>query len=312
MIGTGEQWAIGIDLGGTNIRAAAIDADGRVLDMLTEPVEQTPARPREKFGQLTRLAQVLNDRCAGTPVGIGVGATGPVHRAEGVIDNPYTLPPAYQGNVREALRRRFDLPIVLENDSNAAAVGEHWLGAGRGARSLVCLTVGTGVGVGVIRDGIIHRGANGTHPEAGHHVVVEAGPACYCGRHGCVESLASGTALVTLARAGGASLQSAAEVFAQASAGDPVCRTIVKTAREAIVSAITNLVAVHAADVVVLSGGALGDRSLLLDQAQASLDAFAFVPPGGSTVRVAELPDLAGCCGAAYLTLQSSLAGDAG
>ncbi len=277
-----------------------------MLEALAESIEHEGS---QSFGQLARLARTLIERCDGTPAGIGVGATGPTYPAEGVIDNPYTLPPNLQGNVREALESQLGLRVVLENDSDSAALGEYWRGAGRGAQSLVCITVGTGIGVGAVVRGVIHRGAGGEHPEAGHHVVEPAGPLCYCGNHGCVESLASGTALVTHAQAAGAPVESAAHVFASADAGDEMCAAVVEAAGAAIVAAAVNLAAVHAADVVVLAGGALGDAAGLRDRMQASLDAFAFVPRGGSAARLAELPELAGCYGAAYFTLRPETTG---
>ena len=304
MTASSNDWAIGIDLGGTNVRAAAIDHSGALLDVIAAPIERDFGPP---FAQLAELVSTLVDGNEQPPTGIGIGATGPVYPAEGVIDNPFTLPPNYQGNVREALHDRFALPIMLENDANAAALGETWQGAGRGAKSLVCLIVGTGIGVAAVHDGVLHRGADGVHPEAGHHVVQLSGPACYCGSRGCIESLASGTALVTLARARGAEVETTADVFAGASNGDLACRQTVIDAREAIAIAARNLVAVHAADVVMVSGGALGDPAAVRDDVQKAIDAFAFLPPGGTVVRLAELEQLSGCYGAAFLALSASV-----
>ena len=304
-----NRWAIGIDLGGTNVRAAAIEQDGTIRDVIAEPVERHDDKPGEPFAQLVRLVATLVDESESLPSGIGIAATGPVYPAEGLIDNPFTLPPNLQGKVREAIETAFPIAVLLENDANAAALGEYWQGAGRGANALVCLTIGTGVGVGVVLHGAVHRGAAGTHPEAGHQIVDPTGPLCYCGARGCVESLASGPALIEAARSHGIPCQSAAEVFAHARTGDPLYEEITAVAREAIATAATNLVAAHAADVIVLAGGALGDPERVLARIQASLDAFEFTPRGGTRARLAELADLAGCHGAAFLALTHRTSG---
>ena len=294
---------IGIDLGGTNVRAAAVAHDGTLGRVLIEPIDRRDEEPLEPFGQLVRLVGALIAEAHDLPSGIGIGSTGPVHPGEGVIDNPFTLPPNLQGNVRDAIESAFPVPVVLENDANAAALGEYWRGAGRGAEALVCMTVGTGIGVGVVLRGVVHRGPRGVHPEAGHQIVDLGGPPCYCGAHGCVESLAAGPALIEAARARDVICDSPAEVFERSFAGDAACREITSAAREAITAASLNLVATHAADVVLFSGGALGDPAGVIAGVQAALDGFEFTPPGGTRVSLAELSDLAGCYGAAYVAL---------
>jgi glucokinase len=297
-------WAVGVDLGGTNVRTAQVDEAGIVAGVLTEPLD--PGRGSRPFAQLIDMIASLIEKAAGDPpVGIGVGSTGPVDPARGVISNPDTLPGAYQGAVTEALAGAFGVPAWRTNDPDTAAPGEAWTGADAGVDVMACLTIGTGIGVGVISGGQIFRGAGSSHPEAGHHVVDPGGPACYCGALGCVESLASGAAVLREALATGTldDGASAADVFA-AAARVPALGRIVERARAALCTAVLNLVAMHAPDLVVLTGNGHGDLAALAEQARQQLRGYRFAPPGVQ-VRESALGGLAGCVGAARLAFTS-------
>ncbi|MGA8455793.1 MAG: ROK family protein [Streptosporangiaceae bacterium] len=297
-------WAVGVDLGGTNVRAAQVDEAGSVGSVLTEPLD--PGRSTRPFAQLIDMTASLIEKAAGDPpVGIGVGATGPVDPVRGVISNPDTLPGAYQGAVTQVLAEAFGVPVWLANDADAAALGEAWTGAGVEVGVLACLTIGTGIGVGVISGGQIFRGAAGSHPEAGHHVVDPGGPACYCGALGCVESVASGAAVLREALSTGTLAEgaSAADVFAAADR-IPALGRIVDRARAALCTAVLNLVAMHAPDLVVLTGNGHGDLPALVEQARQQLRGYRFAPPGVQ-VRESALGGLAGCVGAAHLAFIS-------
>lgn len=299
-----SDWAVGVDLGGTNVRVAGVGRDARVGVLLTEPLDRSDDAPG--FAQLTRLiADVVATRPDTPPLGIGIGATGPVWPRTGIIDNPFTLPPSYQGDVRTPLGGRFGIPVLLENDANSAALGEAWVGVGRDAEVVVAVTVGTGIGAGVVVRGRLHRGADDTHPEAGHHVVDPSGPACYCGGRGCVESLASASAVLRAALEDGVVPPGAAtrDVFEAAAAGDNRAVVIVGRAREALAAGVRNLVAVHAPDVVVLAGNALGDPAAVLPSVQTAVDTFTLRPMAGVRVVAAELGGAAGAIGAAHLVL---------
>jgi len=299
-----DTWAVGVDLGGTNIRAAEIDPAGTVGAFVSEPVDWHSPSTRP-FGQLVGVvAQILSTRQE-PPIGIGLGVTGPVDPMTGIIDNPFTLPASLQGDARQPLVDAFSVPVMLENDANVAAVAEMRFGAARGRSVVICITVGTGVGVGVVRDGILHRGAGSAHPEAGHLSVDPAGPQCYCGANGCIESLASGEAVREAGVAAGvmAADGSAKDVHDAADRGDPVATNIVERARRALGLGARNLVAAHSADTVVLAGNALGDKRLMLDAVRSSIEGFPFVPTGGVLVVESQLGGHAGCVGAAALVL---------
>lgn len=300
------RWVVGIDLGGTNLRAAAVDASGEVLEHESEPVERSAGAARGSFAQMTDLVSRLIARRAHPPDAIGLGATGPVDRRTGEIDNPYTLPPALQGPVVPVLSRAFGLPVVVENDADASALGESWRGAGRGYDAVVALTVGTGVGVGYVRGGRVSRGTLGAHGEAGHMLVDPAGPRCYCGARGCLESLASGSAIADRAREAGlidGPRQGAVDVHRLARAGDTTAAQIVEAARTALGLGAWNLAATLAPGVIVLAGNALGDPAVVRDHVAASLDRFTLSGPVRTELRSAGLGDLAGCVGAARAAL---------
>ena len=294
---------MGVDIGGTNVRVAEVSSAGEPGSVLAEPLD--PGRA-DTFGQLTdMIAALIKKIGSGPPVGIGIGATGPVDRARGAIGNRHTLPEPFWGPVTDRLSEAFGVPARLENDADAAALGEAWVGEGAGAEIVACITVGTGIGCGVVCRGVILRGARGCHPEFGHHVVDPSGPVCYCGSRGCVESLASAPAIVRAATEAGAVAPGAcaADVFAR-SALDAACRAVVDRARSALASAALNLVAVGAPDVIVLTGNGLGDPPALVAEIGRRLDDFLFTPPGGVCVRLSRLRGLSGCVGAALLAHQ--------
>ena len=196
-----NQIVVGIDIGGTKIALALVAAQGKVLARQVIPTDAA----RGFDHALQRIVALVDRMLAQVGCGrkglcaIGIGCAGPVNPFTGTIDNPYTLPTWDGVNITEPLQAEYGVPAVLENDADAAAMGEHWLGAGRGGRVVVMVTVGTGVGGAVIVDGEIYRGVDGAHPEIGHLGVDPAGPECYCGMRGCWESLATGPAIAAAA-----------------------------------------------------------------------------------------------------------------
>ena len=187
--------AIGIDIGGTKIAVAAVDASGNIAARKAIATEAERGFDRAVARMVEAAGQVLAEAgwARGDLSGIGVGCTGPVSAERGVINNPYTLPTWSECPIVERLEAIFHRPAFLENDADAAALGECFAGGARGQRRMVMLTLGTGVGGGVVIDGRVYRGTRGEHPELGHIPIDPAGPACYCGTRGCLEAIASGT-----------------------------------------------------------------------------------------------------------------------
>lgn len=298
-------WAVGVDIGGTNVRVAQVDSTGSVGHVLSEPLDARRAGGRP-LAQLTDMICALLEKSGPErPAGIGVGATGPVDPETGVIGDVPTLPEPFRGPLAGRLAEGFGLPVRLENDADAAAAGESWTSSGADIEVFACVTVGTGIGGGVIRRGKIVRGPRGWHPEFGHHVVDPSGPLCYCGMHGCVESLAAAPFVARAAVEAGAlpGGAQAADVFAAAEC-DPACRAIVDRAEWAIATAVVNLVATHAPGLVVLAGNGIGRPDGLVSAVDRRLAEYAFTPPGGVQVRLSGLGGMAGCVGAARLVLE--------
>jgi glucokinase len=196
-----EPAVLAIDIGGTKLALGLVSAEGRILQR-----EEIPTRaaegPERVLARLEELARSMRDRAAPsyTLRRVGVACAGPLDREAGLILNPPNLPGWTRINLVEQLERALDLPVILDNDANAAALGEFRYGAGQGAQSLVYLTVSTGIGGGIILDGRLWHGFGDSAGEIGHMTIDPAGPACGCGNRGCLEALASGPAIARQAR----------------------------------------------------------------------------------------------------------------
>lgn len=246
--------AIGIDIGGTKMAVASVRESGEILASTVLPTEAERGFPRA-VDRLEAAIRQLLARPDATEIrlaGIGIGCAGPVDPREGLINNPYTLTGWDRCDIVGPLRRRFDVPVVLENDADAAALGESWVGAGRATDPVVLLTFGTGVGGAAIFQRRILRGVAGEHPELGHVPIFPDGPECYCGVRGCLESIASGTAIAEAGRPFG--FGSAREVFAAASRQEDA-RRILERARRAVVLAAWTICHTLLPQRLILGGG---------------------------------------------------------
>lgn len=193
-------FAIGVDLGGTNLRIAAIDEHGRVL-------EQGATATQVKLGrdaviiEMGAAVEQVSAKLKGSSelMGVGIGVPGIIDQRTGMLRESPNLPGGDDYPVRNEIETRLQTTVVLENDANAAAVGEAWLGAARGVDSACVLALGTGVGGGIVQDGRVWHGMSGMAGEVGHITVDPNGPRCNCGNRGCCEVFASATAIVRMA-----------------------------------------------------------------------------------------------------------------
>ena len=278
---------LGVDLGGTGTRIVLTDGAGSVLADRSVPTTTDAA------AAVDDLAAALADVADGPVAGIGIGASGPIDR-HGVIRNPATLE-AYTGvGLVGPLRDRFGVPVTIDNDAVTAAYAEALLGAGRGARGVLMVTLGTGVGVAMMTNGRPLRTASGAHPEAGHLTISGVGP-CYCGRTSCWEQQASRSALQAGAAAAGLTLDAAAS---SARDGDPTALALFTAYGRAVGMGLAELLTLLGPDRVVLGGGGARFCDLFvpaLDEAMSEVvDCFAPTP-----IVIATLGDLAGAIGAA-------------
>lgn len=293
---------LGVDLGGTGTRVVALDAGGVVIRQASFPTAAggttaaaggTTAAVR---GLLGTLAEIARDSDVSA---VGVGASGPV-TADGIIDNPATLP-AYTGaDLRRVIEQETGWGCVIDNDAAAAAMGEYTYGAGRGSSTCVVVTLGTGVGVGVVAGGRLIRAGDGTHPEAGHIAVGDAPVRCYCGLPRCWEQAASRTALERLARADPAAAASAAR------RGDVRAARSFERYGQQVGSGLGTLLTIFRPDRVVLGGSAaryLGLFAASLTTALGRNAPYHWAPP----ILAAELGNLTGAVGAAVLARGNGL-----
>ncbi|MER3456667.1 MAG: hypothetical protein C4304_07260 [candidate division GAL15 bacterium] len=310
------QRRVAVDLGGTWIRAAAVGSEGEVERVLRERTPQ--AGPEAVADAIAGLVREF-----GPPRGtVGVAVPGPLSVREGLVLEPPNLRGWREVPLRRMLQERLGCPVLLENDANAAAVGEWWRGAGQGAQHLVYLTVSTGVGGGLVLDGRLYRGATDTAGELGHVVVDPQGPPCSCGRRGHLEGLASGPAIARWAaeqiRAGcrsslaGKEPLSARDVAVAAEEGDELAREAFRRAGTYLGLAVAGLVNLLNPEVVVVGGGVAQAGRWLFDPMLEAARSQAFDRPWRA-VRVvpAALGDHAGLVGAAYLASERREGGSA-
>jgi glucokinase len=314
----GESFVIGMDLGGTNLRVAGVGPGGAVVELYRE---QTLAREGPE-PVIERIVAAIGRVCArvtgsgGDVRGVVLGAPGIISSREGTVVASPNLPGWHDVPLRDRVAAATGLPVLLENDANAAAYGEYWRGAGEGCASMVLLTLGTGVGGGLVLGGELWRGADGMAGEIGHITVEPGGRTCRCGNAGCLETYASATGVVDSYRelSGVEEAVTAEEVHRRAHEGDPNARQSYREAGRSLGLAFAALVNLLNPERIVIGGGVLPAWDLFVPAAEHEMRRRAFAAPA-SRVRIipAALGDLAGVTGAAGLLWRElSRAGTAG
>lgn len=309
-----EPWVFAVDLGATNVRVGLVDQGGTVVLSARRPTPQEgPGAVVEAIADLTREVAAKAGRRADR---VGVGVPGPLDVAEGIVDEPPNLRGWRRVPLRAMLEARLGLPVVLENDANAAALGEWWKGAGQGSRHLLYITWSTGIGGGLVWEGRLYRGASGTAGEIGHIVVDPDGPLCPCGRRGHLEGIAAGPAIVRAAREAMARGEPSAlrhlaaftaeEVAAAARAGDPLSRRVFEHAARMVGLVVGGMLNLLNPEVVVIGGGVARAGEVAFEPLREAARSVAFDGPFRSARIVpAALGDDAGLVGAAYLAIHA-------
>lgn len=311
-------WAIGVDFGGTNVKLGLVTPQGRVVRFRV--LDSRPlSRPAAFVEGIAQAVESLT-RAAGTRLacvrGIGVGAPGPVDVSRGLVYSMVNVPGWHHVPLGRLLQRRLHRPCRVDNDVNLFTLGEWRFGAARGCRHVIGLTLGTGLGGGLILQGALFRGAGGAAGEVGHMVMEPDGPPCGCGRRGCFEQLVNAGAVVRLARValrhgrgprhGGLRASrgrlSSKHVGEAARAGDArACRVWSEIGRR-LGHGIANLVNLINPECVVIGGGVAKNWSLFAPALRATLQAEAMaVSVRSMRVVRARLGDQAGILGAAVL-----------
>jgi glucokinase len=297
------DYSIGLDLGGTNLRAAGVTRDGKMLDSVSGKTAYSAGR-EAIVGEMVDAIAALRERMGAAGLaGIGVAVPGFILLEQGVIRNSNNLASLEDFPFRDELSRRLGTQVILENDANAAALGEKWIGAGRGVDDLVLLTLGTGIGGGVVSNGKVIHGFLGMAGELGHITVVPNGNPCGCGNRGCVEKHASATAVTAMAKLLGlGDGLTAKQVYDLALAGSEKAGSIFVSMGEALGIVLAMLVNTFNFPLYLLSGGVLGAWDLF---APAMLEetrrrSFTFRTTD-TRIEKAALGNEAGLYGAAYL-----------
>ncbi len=304
---------IGIDLGGTKALAGVLDEDRNVL---WEDREASTGQGEDELLELLvqEVKEAREARAEVVAVGLGIPAT--IDHARGVAVSAVNLP-IVDLPIRDAVAERTGLPVFVDNDANVAALAEYLFGAARGSRNAVMLTIGTGIGGGLILDGEIYRGSTGAGAELGHTVIDLDGPPCQgnCPGRGCIETLASGTALGREGRAAaerepdsvlGRLVAEGSEVDGKAVteaalAGDATSIALFDLIGSRLGAALASFANVFDPDTLVVGGGVMAGGDLLLEPARRELRERALPPMNRTPVVAAELGQDAGMIGAAAM-----------
>ncbi|MBW2623815.1 MAG: ROK family protein, partial [Deltaproteobacteria bacterium] len=267
-----DKIAVAVDLGGTNIRVAAIDEQGNVRKKIKRPSLAKEGKEPVVRNLLSAIKEIYQASPEKQIKGVGLGIAGAINMDKGIITQSPNFPGWEGYQIKGEIEAEFSqkIPVILENDANAAAMGERWKGAGIGINYLLCLTLGTGIGGGIIINGKLLHGADGMAGELGHITVAPDGPRCNCGNHGCLEALASATAIkreATMAlknrpeselnsRCGGNVKAITAEmVYHSATSGDLVSRKVYQTMGKYLGIGIASLVNIFNPEMVIIGGG---------------------------------------------------------
>lgn len=308
---------IGVDLGGTNLRTAILSPDGNILDRHKEAThaadgwEKVVARLIENIKRQRKSAIQQGFDVAA----VGVGAPGVIQADKGIVVKSPNFPDWNNLPLKDQLEKTLGIPVFLENDANAAALGEQWRGAGRGIRSMILLTLGTGVGGGIILDNKIWHGADGMAGEIGHMTLIPDGRPCTCGNTGCLEMYSSARGIVQSFRealgktSGGVPDQlkqiSSEQVYEAAGTGNEIAVRVMKDMGRMLGIGIASLINIFNPERIVVGGGVKDAWPLFIGATREEIMKRAFAVPAKRTEIVpSELGDDAGMVGAAAVALE--------
>ncbi|MBB2480134.1 ROK family glucokinase [Bacillus sp. APMAM] len=315
-----DKWIVGVDLGGTSVKLAFIQEDGEILHKWEIPTDKSE-QGKNILPDIAESIQRKMVELGGTKerlIGIGMGAPGAVDKEKGIIYEAVNLGWPKNYPIVKLLSDLSGLPVEIDNDANCAALGEMWKGAGSGAKNIACVTLGTGVGGGIIVNGDIVQGVKGAAGEIGHITIIpEGGAPCNCGKTGCLETVASATGIVRVAKdtiiqyEGESSLKDlyiskgsieAKDVFDCMNQGDTLSASIIEQIMLHLGLVLANIGNVLNPEKIVIGGGVSKAGDLLLNPLQKYFNQFAYSAVSASTeLAIATLGNDAGILGAAWL-----------
>lgn len=318
-----EPFTIGVDMGGTKIGIALISCCGEIEDYLKVPTDAEQGKEviinklKEQLHRIIKRSETDLTNISG----IGIAAPGPLNPETGVIHSAPNLPGWIEVPLGQMISKAFQLPVIVENDANAAAWGEKMYGAAQGINDMVCLTLGTGIGGGLILNGKIYSGNNSIAGEVGHIVVNKDGPRCHCGGYGCLEAYSSATGIKDRICHKIEEMQAAdpdfvpgidaahiklAETFQRARQGDSLVKDIIEDAITYLGIGIVTLVNLLNPEMIVLVGGIANEGDQLLNPVKELVFHRAMKSHlKGLKIVLGKLGEYAGVTGAAALFQQS-------
>jgi glucokinase len=304
---------IGVDLGGTNLRAAILSPTGDILERRKEAT-----RAAEGWSSVVArlIDNIKHQRDIASQKGlevcaVGVGAPGVIQGDKGIVVKSPNFPDWNNLPLRDHLEKALDIPVYLENDANAAALGEQWRGAGQGIQSMILLTLGTGVGGGIILDNKVWHGADGMAGEIGHMTLIPTGRPCTCGNTGCLEMYASARGIVqsyreALGKSADALKQITSEqVYEAARTGNEIAVRVMNDMGRMLGIGIAGLINIFNMERVVIGGGVKDAWALFIDATREEVMKRAFeIPARRAEILPSFLGDDAGMVGAAAVALE--------
>ena len=318
-----HKWVIGVDLGGTNIVVGVLPIDGGSGDVLALKTEPTEPQRGAKY-VVDKIVLLIEEARAEVVsqfggsrsdfAGLGIGSPGPLNRVTGTVINTPNL--GWRNfPLRDLVANAVNLPAVLDNDANCATYGEYWLGAGRNVDTLIGLTLGTGIGGGIVLHGEIFHGVSDAAGEIGHMTIEANGRKCPCGNYGCLEAYASGPAIAARAQEGieagaetllGDLVQgrldtiTAATVYEAVMLGDPYANEVMRETAKFLGAGVANIINIFNPEMVVIAGGVTkaGDHLFVPLRAEVRRRAFKSAMDA-CQITPAQLPGTAGVIGAA-------------
>ena len=282
---------MGVDIGGTKIAAGIVDRQGKIGARHRTPmvVNRGPAEALEAVLSAIRtlLANAHVAESEDSIAGIGICAPGPLDPRKGIVINPPNLPCWRNFPLAMEIEKAYRVPVKIENDANAAALAEAYWGAGRGYRSIFYVSLGTGIGTGIVFDGQIYNGRSGAAAEGGHMSIDYRGPLCGCGKPGCIEILAAGPAIARRARAkltennprsimldyaDGIVSEVTSEIVGTAyAAGDPLAKQVLIETADLLALWLSNIVDLLEPEVMIVGGGVAGMLAPFFDDIQTGI-----------------------------------------
>lgn len=293
---------IGLDIGGTAVKYGLLDENGVILELGEFPTEAE----KGVENLFKNICGVIDKYLSDDILGIAVSGTGQIDGTIGKVIGGNPIIPGWIGtNLVEKLEDRYKIPAVLENDVNCAALGEKWLGAGKNSENFVCLTIGTGIGGGIILNGDIFRGDTYVAGEFGHIQIVKSGEECLCGKKGCYERYASATALVKMVKEKTGKTLNGKEIFELEKSGDKEIKEIVDRWIDYFTDGLSTIAYIFNPLLVVIGGGVTKQGEYLLNRILVSLDSKLGINyKKNLKIKFAELGNNAGILGAEYLLLK--------